>query len=54
MSDGLMSSYRTLAAAQTVLSGRKGAEDILHSNDDRLLVVVGYDILSADLKATPR
>ncbi|GBE84898.1 hypothetical protein BKA93DRAFT_827100 [Sparassis latifolia] len=31
----------TLAAAQTVLEGRKATEDILHSNDDRLLVVVG-------------
>ncbi|THH31191.1 hypothetical protein EUX98_g3016 [Antrodiella citrinella] len=31
----------TLAAAQTVIEGRKAAEDILKSNDDRLLVVVG-------------
>ncbi|KAH9950561.1 3-deoxy-7-phosphoheptulonate synthase [Amylocystis lapponica] len=31
----------SLAAAQTVLEGRKATEDILHSNDDRLLIVVG-------------
>lgn len=31
----------TLTAAQTVLEGRKAAENILHSDDDRLLVVVG-------------
>ncbi|KAI0076765.1 3-deoxy-7-phosphoheptulonate synthase [Panus rudis PR-1116 ss-1] len=31
----------TLQAAQTVLEGRKAAENILRSNDDRLLVVVG-------------
>lgn len=31
----------TLTAAQTVLDGRKHAEDILRSRDDRLLVVVG-------------
>ncbi|KAF7797457.1 hypothetical protein EIP86_008654 [Pleurotus ostreatoroseus] len=31
----------TLAAAQTVLEGRKTAENILRSNDDRLMVVVG-------------
>ena len=33
---------RTLAAAQTVIEGRRAAENILRSNDDRLLVVVGY------------
>ncbi|EPT05198.1 hypothetical protein FOMPIDRAFT_1111832 [Fomitopsis schrenkii] len=31
----------TLNAVQTVLEGRKATEDILHSKDDRLLVVVG-------------
>ncbi|KAI0732002.1 3-deoxy-7-phosphoheptulonate synthase [Fomitopsis betulina] len=31
----------TLNAVQTVLEGRKSTEDILHSKDDRLLVVVG-------------
>jgi len=31
----------TLRAAQTVLEGRRSVENILHSNDDRLLVVVG-------------
>ncbi|KAH8104510.1 3-deoxy-7-phosphoheptulonate synthase [Cristinia sonorae] len=31
----------TLAAAQTVIEGRRAAENILRSNDDRLLVVVG-------------
>jgi len=31
----------TLSAAQTVLDGRKQAEEILRSRDDRLLVVVG-------------
>ncbi|KAL7279900.1 hypothetical protein ACG7TL_006309 [Trametes sanguinea] len=31
----------TLAAAETVLEGRKATENILHSRDDRLVVVVG-------------
>ncbi|CAL1713292.1 unnamed protein product [Somion occarium] len=31
----------TLAAAQTVIEGRRATENILHSNDDRLIVVVG-------------
>ncbi|TCD62308.1 hypothetical protein EIP91_007075 [Steccherinum ochraceum] len=31
----------TLAAAQTVIEGRRAAENILKSNDDRLIVVVG-------------
>ncbi|EJF63381.1 3-deoxy-7-phosphoheptulonate synthase [Dichomitus squalens LYAD-421 SS1] len=31
----------TLGAAETVLDGRKHTENILHSRDDRLLVVVG-------------
>jgi len=31
----------TLSAAETVLEGRKATENILRSNDDRLLVVVG-------------
>ncbi|KAI0667578.1 3-deoxy-7-phosphoheptulonate synthase [Trametes maxima] len=31
----------TLSAAETVLEGRKATENILHSRDDRLLVVVG-------------
>ncbi|KAH9936269.1 uncharacterized protein B0H18DRAFT_1113684 [Fomitopsis serialis] len=31
----------TLSAVQTVLEGRKATENILHSKDDRLLVVVG-------------
>ncbi|KAM5535076.1 hypothetical protein V8D89_011304 [Ganoderma adspersum] len=31
----------TLTAAETILEGRKHAENILHSRDDRLLVVVG-------------
>ncbi|EMD39978.1 hypothetical protein CERSUDRAFT_81295 [Gelatoporia subvermispora B] len=31
----------SLSAAETVLEGRKATENILHSNDDRLLVVVG-------------
>ncbi|KAI0801766.1 3-deoxy-7-phosphoheptulonate synthase [Irpex lacteus] len=31
----------TLSAAQTVLEARKAAENILRSNDDRLMVVVG-------------
>ncbi|OCH91853.1 3-deoxy-7-phosphoheptulonate synthase [Obba rivulosa] len=31
----------SLSAAETVLEGRKATEHILHSNDDRLLVVVG-------------
>lgn len=34
-------SFRTLNAAQTVLEARKAAENILRSNDDRLMVVVG-------------
>ena len=33
--------FSTLNAVQTVLEGRKATEDILHSKDDRLLVVVG-------------
>lgn len=32
---------RTLSAAETVLAGRKHTENILHSRDDRLVVVVG-------------
>ena len=32
---------RTLGATETVLEGRKHTENILHSRDDRLLVVVG-------------
>lgn len=31
----------TLSAAQTVLEARKAGENILRSNDDRLMVVVG-------------
>jgi len=31
----------TLKAAETILNGRQGAEDIIHGKDDRLLVVVG-------------
>ncbi|KAH9854751.1 3-deoxy-7-phosphoheptulonate synthase [Lenzites betulinus] len=31
----------TLAAAETVLAGRRATENILHSRDDRLVVVVG-------------
>lgn len=31
----------TLKAAETILDGRQGAEDIIHGKDDRLLVVVG-------------
>ncbi|RCI04858.1 hypothetical protein CU098_012957 [Rhizopus stolonifer] len=30
-----------LKAAETILEGRQGAEDIIHGKDDRLLVVVG-------------
>lgn len=33
--------FRTLSAAQTVIEGRRSTENILRSNDDRLLVVVG-------------
>jgi 3-deoxy-7-phosphoheptulonate synthase len=33
--------HSTLSAAQTVLEARKAAENILRSNDDRLMVVVG-------------
>lgn len=32
---------RTLSAAQAVIEGRRATENILRSNDDRLLVVVG-------------
>lgn len=35
----------TFLAAQTVLEGRLAAEMILHGEDDRLIVVVGCDIL---------
>jgi 3-deoxy-7-phosphoheptulonate synthase len=31
----------SLKAAETILDGRQGAEDIIHCTDDRLLVVVG-------------
>ena len=31
----------SLKAAATILEGRQGAENIIHGNDDRLLVVVG-------------
>ncbi|GAN11791.1 phospho-2-dehydro-3-deoxyheptonate aldolase [Mucor ambiguus] len=31
----------TLKAAETILDGRQGAENIIHGKDDRLLVVVG-------------
>lgn len=31
----------TLKAAETILNGRQGAENIIHGKDDRLLVVVG-------------
>ena len=33
--------YRTLSGTETVLSGRHAAEEILHGNDDRIVVVVG-------------
>jgi 3-deoxy-7-phosphoheptulonate synthase len=31
----------SLKAAETILNGRQGAEDIIHGRDDRLLVIVG-------------
>ena len=40
---------RSLAAAQTVLEGRKATEAIFRGTDDRLIVVVGYVILVASL-----
>lgn len=37
----LLTSPRTMAAAETVLEGRRGAEKILRGEDDRIIVVVG-------------
>lgn len=31
----------SLKAAETILDGRQGAEDIIHGRDDRLLVIIG-------------
>ena len=41
---------RTLNAAQTVLEGRFAIEKILHGDDDRLMVVVGYENIPFGVK----
>lgn len=44
-----IASYRTLHAAATIIEGRGAIEAILRGDDDRLMVVVGYVVLTVQM-----